>query len=181
MTEGLLKQLDADLTTIPPVISKGESGRDRVMRLCAHAFLRLWTRIALESGQRLSLSPSQFVLGTYEGQMKWNLSETVDYKGIAQLGIAGTSRRHHSLIAETYIVKGEERARWFFALEEEKVKNRPVFVNYLVYDVPLKEFDLSKAVAVLKQVFPQWLESVSTGDDKPLWNMCKEKLECVGI
>jgi hypothetical protein len=113
--------------------------------------------------------------------MRWNLSETVDYKGIAQLGIAGTSRRHHSLIAETYMVKGEERARWFFALEEEKVKNRPVFVNYLVYDVPLNEFDLSKAVAGLKQVFTQWLESVSTGDDKPLWNMCKEKLECVGV
>ncbi len=165
MTEGLLKQLDIDLTTIPPVIAKEDSERDRVMRLCAHAFLRLWTRIALESGQRLSLSPSQFVLGTYDGQMRWNLSESVDYKGIA----------------ETYIIKGEERARWFFALEEEKVKNKPVFVNYLVYDVPLDEFDLSKAVAVLKQVFPQWLESVSTGDDKPLWNMCKEKLECVGV
>jgi hypothetical protein len=54
-------------------------------------------------------------------------------------------------------------------------------VNYLVYDVPLDEFDLSKAIEILKQVFPQWLESVSTGDDKPLWNMCKEKLECVGV
>jgi hypothetical protein len=121
MTEGLLKQLDIDLTTIPPVIAKEDSERDRVMRLCAHAFLRLWTRIALESGQRLSLSPSQFVLGTYDGQMRWNLSDSVDYKGIAQIGIAGTSKRHHSLIAETYIIKEREEGEMVLrALEERR-------------------------------------------------------------
>jgi len=181
MAEALMKLLDADMAQIPPVLSKGETDRNRTMKILAHAFLRLWTRLALESGQRLSLSPSQFVLGTYEGQMKWTLNDTVDYKGIAQLGLGGTFRRRHSLIAETYVQKGEERVRLFFALEDEKVKNKPVFVNYLVYDSLLKDFDLNGALSGLKQVIPNWLETITTADDKPLWSICKEKLECVGI
>jgi hypothetical protein len=181
MAEGLSKLVDSDMSQIPIVLSEGDTDRDRIMKLCAHAFLRLWTRLALESGQRLNMSPSQFVLGSYEGQMRWVLNEAVDYKGLAQLSIGGVSRRRHSLIAESYVLKGEERFRLFFALEEEKVKNRPVFVNYLVYDSPLKEFDLNAAIAGLKPVLPQWLETIMTGDDKPLWNSCKEKLECVGI
>jgi hypothetical protein len=79
------------------------------------------------------------------------------------------------------VQKGEERGRIFFALEEEKVKNKPVFVNYLVYDESLKDFDLTAAIAGLKPVIPSWLETIMTADDKPLWNTCKEKLECVGI
>jgi hypothetical protein len=181
MAETLLKMIDADMSQIPPVVSKGETDRDRIMKLLAHAFLRLWTRLALESGQRLNLSPTQFVLGTYEGQMRWILNETVDYKGIAQIGLGGTFRRSHSLIAETYVQKGEERVRLFFALEEEKVKNKPVFVNYLVYDSTLAEFDLNAAISGLKPLVPKWLETVMRGDDKPLWNTCKELLECVGI
>lgn len=181
MAEALMKMLDADMAQIPPVLSKGETDRNRTMKILAHAFLRLWTRLALESGQRLNLSPSQFVLGTYEGQMKWILNDTVDYKGIAQFGLGGTFKRRHSLIAETYVQKGEERVRLFFALEDEKVKNKPVFVNYLVYDSSLKDFDLNSALSVLKQVIPQWIETIMTADDKPLWSTCKEKLECVGI
>ncbi len=181
MAEALMKLLDADMAQIPPVLSKGETDRNRTMKILAHAFLRLWTRLALESGQRLNLSPSQFVLGTYEGQMKWTLNDTVDYKGIAQLGLGGTFKRRHSLIAETYVQKGEERVRLFFALEDEKVKNKPVFVNYLVYDSLLKDFDLNSALSGLKQVIPKWIETISTADDKPLWSTCKEKLECVGI
>lgn len=181
MAEGLFRTVENDMAQIPVSSVKADSERDRVMKLMAHAFLRLWTRLALESGQRLTLSPSQFTLGTYDGQMRWALSETVDYRNISELSLGGTFKRRHSLIAETYVLKGEERVRLFLALEEEKVKNRPVYVNYLAYDELLKDFDLNAAIEGLKPVLPQWLETITTADDKPLWNACKEKLECVGI
>jgi hypothetical protein len=89
MVEGLFKSVDADMETIPPVLSKGDSERDRTMKMLAHAFLRLWTRLALESGFRLRLQPTQFSMGAYEGQMKWNLNDTVDFKRIPQLERTG--------------------------------------------------------------------------------------------
>lgn len=169
------------MAQIPQVTGKGGSDRDRAMKLLAHAFLRLWTRIALESGQRLSMSPSQFVVGTYEGQMRWVLNETVDYRGIAQLSLTGVAKRRYVLSGETYIQKGEERGRIIIALEEEKVKDRPVYVNYLLYDAPLSEFNLTGAVENIKHIMPRWLETITTGDDKPLWSACEEHLECVGV
>ncbi|OGS44686.1 MAG: hypothetical protein A3K76_01975 [Euryarchaeota archaeon RBG_13_57_23] len=181
MSEGLSKLVEADMSQIPKVVGKGGSDRDRVMKLLAHAFLRLWTRIALESGQKLTMSPSQFVVGTYEGQMRWVLNETVDYRGIAQLSLTGVARRRYVLTGETYIQKGEERGRMVFALEEEKVKDRPVYVNYLVYDAPLTEFDINGALENLKLVVPKWLETIMSNDDGPLWNACKDQLECVGV
>ncbi len=181
MADALLKSVDEDISSIPVSEVKGNNDRDRVMKLFAHTFLRLWTRLALESGQRLKLSPSQFVLGSYEGKMRWTLSESVDYKGIAHIELGATFRKKHALIGETYVIKGEERARMFFALEEERVKDRPVYVNYLVHDVPLKEFDIVQAIAGLKPVLPSWLETISTAEDNPLWRACEEKLECVGI
>jgi hypothetical protein len=181
MAEGLFKSVDADIDTIPPVVSKGDTERDRTMKILAHAFLRLWTRMALESGFRLRLQPTQFSLGTYEGQMKWNLNESVDFKRIPQLEMGGKFKKKHALVAETYELKGEDRVRLFFALEEEEIKNRPVLVNYLVYDIDMKSFDVKGAVEALKPALPAWLETITTADDAPLWNFCKEKLECVGI
>lgn len=181
MSEGLAKLVDEDMSQIPQVVGKSGSDRDRVMKLLAHSFLRLWTRIALESGQKLSMSPSQFVVGTYEGQMRWVLNETVDYRGIAQLSLTGVARRRYVLTGETYIQKGEERARMVFALEDQKVKDRPVYVNYLVYDAPLSEFEIRGAVENLKLIMPKWLETITSNDDGPLWTACEEQLECVGI
>jgi len=182
MTDGLFRQVDADMTTIPSVtMAKGDSERDRIMKLLAHAYLRLWTRLALESGYRLRLSPMQFVLGTYEGQMKWHLNESIDFKRIAQFEMGGKFKKAHGLIAETYSLRGEDRVRLFFALEEEEVKNRPVLVNYLVFDAALSEFDVIAAVDSLKPVLPAWLETITSADDAPLWDYCKDKLECVGI
>ena len=181
MAEALLKSVDADMEAIPVVIAKGDSDRDRVMKLLAHAFLRLWTRLALESGTRLKMVPSHFTLGMYDGQMRWTLNETVDYKSVSQLEIGMTFRRKHALKAETYVLKGDERARLFFSLEEEKVRNQPVFVSYLVYDAALKDFDLKAAIAALKPSLPKWLDTIMTGDEKPLWHHCKEELECVGL
>jgi hypothetical protein len=181
MSEGLSKQIETDRSQIPQVVGKSGSDRDRAMKLMAHAFLRIWTRIALESGQKLTMSPSQFVVGTYEGQMKWVLNDTVDYRGIAQLSLTGVSRRRYVLTGETYIQKGVEKARIVFALEEEKVKDRPVFVNYLVYEAPLNEFQVSGAVENLKLIMPKWLETIVTDDDGPLWSACRDSLDCVGV
>jgi hypothetical protein len=181
MAEGLFKSVDADIDTIQPVVSKGDTERDRTMKILAHAFLRLWTRMALESGFRLRLQPTQFSLGTYEGQMKWNLNESVDFKRIPQLEMGGKFKKKHALVAETYELKGEDRVRLFFALEEEEIKNRPVLVNYLVYDIDMKSFDVKGAIEALKPALPAWLETITTADDAPMWNFCKEKLECVGI
>ena len=181
MSEGLARLVEEDMSQIPQVVGKSGSDRDRVMKLLAHSFLRLWTRIALESGQKLSMSPSQFVVGTYEGQMRWVLNETVDYRGIAQLSLTGVARRRYVLTGETYIQKGEERARMVFALEDQKVKDRPVYVNYLVYDAPLSEFEIRGAVENLKLIMPKWLETITSNDDGPLWTACEEQLECVGI
>jgi len=181
MAGSLLKSFEADISQMPRVEEGTDTPRDRVMKSLAHAYLRLWTRLALESGQRLTLSPSQFTMGTYEGQMRWVLNEGVDYKGISQLSMGATFRKKHSLVAETYVVKGDERARVFFSLEEEKVKGRPVFVSYLVYDAPLREFNAVAAMEALKPVLPAWLETITSADDKPLWSACDDLLECVGI
>jgi len=182
MTDGLLKLVDADIATIPPVTqAKGDTERDRVMKLLAHAYLRLWTRLALESGFRLRLSPVQFVLGSYEGQMNWRINESIDFKRIAQLELGGRFKKKHGLIAETYELKGSERVRLFFSLEEEEIKNRPVLVSYLVYDAAMTEFDVKAALEVLKPVLPAWLETIISADDAALWDYCREKLECVGI
>ncbi len=181
MSEGLSKLVEDDMSQIPQVVGRGGSDRDRAMKEMAHVFLRLWTRIALESGQKLTMSPSQFVVGTYEGQMRWVLNETVDYRGIAQLSLTGVAKRRYVLTGETYIQKGDERGRMVFALEEEKVKDRPVYVNYLVYDAPLNEFDIRGAVENLRLIVPKWLETILSNDDQPLWKACKEQLECVGI
>ncbi len=181
MVGSLLKSFETDISQIPKVEGKSDTPRDKVMKSLAHAYLRLWTRLALESGQRLTLSPSQFTLGTYEGQMRWILNESVDYKGISQLSMGATFRKRHSLIAETYVLKGEERARLFFSLEEERVRGRPVLVCYLVYDSPLGEFNIAAAMEALKPILPAWLETITSADDKPLWSACDGLLECVGI
>lgn len=181
MTGSLLRSFEADMSNVPAVDGEAGTQREKVMKSLAHAYLRLWTRLALESGQRLTLSPSQFALGTYEGQMRWVLNDGVDYKGVSQLSMGATFRKKHSLVAETYVVKGEERGRLFFSLEDEKVKGRPVFVSYLVYEAPVAEFSVSAAMEALKPVLPAWLETITTADDKPLWSACDGLLECVGI
>lgn len=181
MAGGLLKSFEEDIAQIPKVEGWSGTQRELVMKSLAHAYLRLWTRLALESGQRLTLSPSQFTLGTYEGQMRWTLNDSVDYKGVSQLSIGASFRKKHSLVAETYVLKGEERVRVFFSLEEEKVKGRPVFVSYLVYDAPIGEFRVAAAMEALKPVLPAWLETIISADDKPLWSACEGLLECVGI
>jgi len=181
MTGNLLKSFEADMSRISEVKDKSGTPREAVMRSLAHAYLLLWTRLALESGPRLALSPSQFTLGTYEGQMRWVLNDGVDYREISQISMGATFRKKHSLVAETYVVKGDELGRLFFSLEEEKVKGRPVFVNYLVYEAPLAEFSVAGAMEALKPVLPAWLETIMSADDKPLWSACDGLLECVGI
>ena len=181
MAENISRLVETDMVGIPERSVTAPTERDRVLKILAHAYLRLWTRLALESGQKLKMSPSQYVLGNYEGQMHWTLNENVDYKNVAHIEIGATFRKKHALIAETYIMKGEERARLFFSLEQEKVKDRSVFVNYLVYDTPLTEFDVAKALSALKPILTGWIETITSGEDEKLWAVCKEQLECVGV
>ncbi len=181
MAEGIVKLVEADMAGVPAGSVTAPTERDRVLKVLAHVYLRLWTRLALESGQKLKLAPSQYVLGTYEGQMKWNLNEAVDYRGLAQLQMGTTFRKTHMLVSETYVLKGDDRVRVFFALEDQKVKGKSVFVDYLVYDAPIAEFNLAKVIEALSPLLPAWLETITTADDAPLWKACEEKLECVGI
>src|SRR4030042_4398694 len=58
MAESFIKTFEEDLALIPPSASNSGSDRDRVMKQLAHAYLRLWTRLPLQSGQRRTLPPS---------------------------------------------------------------------------------------------------------------------------
>jgi hypothetical protein len=181
MANGLFKAIDEDMSVIPLGQLVGSDEREKAMKALAHIFLRLWTRLALESGQRLKMTPSQFSLGTYDGQMRWNLNSLMDFNSLPQLEMGEKFKKKHSLIGETYRLKADTRVRIVFSLEEEEVRARPVMINYLVYDESVKRFDIKEAVDSLKPVLPSWIETISTANDAPLWDYCKEKLECVGV
>jgi len=181
MGDGLIRAVESDMETIPADDVSASTDDERIKKAMAHMFLRLWTRIALESGFRLTAKPSQFTIGNYYGQMKWALNESVDFESVDRLELGASFGRKHMLVGETYEIKKQSRARLFFSLEEEQVKSQPVMVNYLVYDVPLKDFDLKGMVSALKPALPKWLETITSSSDGPLWKYCKDELECVGV
>jgi len=181
MGDGLLRAVDSDMETIPIGDVTASTDEEHAKKVMAHMFLRLWTRMALESGYKLRASPSQFAIGNYGGQMKWTLNESVDFKSVDRLELGTSFGRKHMLVGETHEVKKQPRARLFFSLEEEQMKSQPVMVNYLVYDVPLKDFDLKGMVSALKPALPKWLETITSSSDGPLWKYCKDELECVGV
>jgi hypothetical protein len=137
--------------------------------------------MAIETGKRLRLTPSQFVLGSYDGQMRWVLSASVDFMNLADIELGTTIGRRHSLVGETYAVRNDERVRLVFSLEEEQVKAQSLMVNYLVYDEALKGFEAVAAMNSLKPAMPAWISTIAQSDAGPLWTYCKDNLECVGI
>ncbi|HJX04461.1 MAG TPA: hypothetical protein VJ489_01435, partial [Thermoplasmata archaeon] len=172
MADGLYKAIDSDMSMVPLDQLAGADEREKVMKALAHLFLRLWTRLALESGQRLKMTPSQFTLGTYEGQMRWSLNTMMDFRNLPQLEMGEKFKKKHSLIGETYQLKADTRVRLVFSLEEEEVRARPVMINYLVYDESVKQFGIKEAMDALKPVLPSWIETISTANDAPLWDYC---------
>jgi hypothetical protein len=181
MPEDIAKTVEADMESILSERVLASSERERAMKLLTHMMLRLWTRFALESGHRLVLTPSQFTLGTYEGKMNWILNETANFRSMNEIELGAKYRMRHSLIAEIYTQKDEGRVRLVFALEDEEIKGKPVLVNYLVYDEPLNSFKLEAALASLRPALPNWLKTILTKSDNPLFGYCKEQLECVGV
>lgn len=181
MPEDIAKIVEADMESILSERVLASSERERAMKLLTHMMLRLWTRFALESGDRLDLTPSQFTLGTYEGKMNWILNETANFRSMNEIELGAKYRMRHSLIAEIYTQKDEGRVRLVFALEEEEIKGKPVFVNYLVYESSLAAFRLESALSLIKPALPSWLKTILTKNEDPLWRFCKDTFECVGV
>lgn len=181
MPEQILAAFDQDMASIPVDQVTGDNDNGRVMKLMAHLFLRVWTRFAVETGQKLSMTPFQYSLGTYHGQMNWVVNEVMNFEELPRILLGGSYGHAHGLLAETYKKKDEDHVRLLFALDEEEVKGKPLAVNYLLYDAPSGRFRFEEAVAVLRAAMPKWMETVATKSDGPLFAYCKESLECVGV
>ncbi len=180
MADDISQSFRNDLKTIAPEALTGMDERARVMSLVSHLFLRLWTRLALETGQKLRMSPPQFELGTYKGQMKWIVNEGA-LADLDSIKIASILGKGHSLVAEVYELRRVLRARVYYSLEEEEMKGEPVFVNYLVYDEAGSNFDLGSLAEAISPALPKWSETLTTNKEEPLWDYSKEHFECVGV
>lgn len=181
MADEIVSAFEADMASVPVARVTGENDNERVMKLVAHMFLRIWTRFATETGQKLTMTPFQFSLGTYHGQMNWVVNEALNFKELPLIELGTKYEKKHTLVAESYTAKEEQRARLVFALEDEEVKGRALVVNYLVYDTLLKDFKFEHAAEALKAALPKWFETVINKKDAPLWEFCKDNLECVGV
>lgn len=180
MTEEISRQFKADVGAISTEPLESSPGEDRAKHLVAQVFLRLWTRLALETGKRLRMKPSQFHIGTYKGKMNWVLNEG-SLDGVQRLELAGDKGRAYSLVAETYEFEGEVRTRIFFSLQEDEVKGKPVYVNYLVIDQGLNDFSANAVADSLETILPEWADALMSGDEGPLLSHAKERFECVGV
>ncbi|MCJ7562138.1 MAG: hypothetical protein MUO84_03905 [Thermoplasmata archaeon] len=179
MVEEIVRAFESDIESIPLSTIMGETYNERIMKLCVHIMLGLWTRIALETGQKLTMTPYQYSLGIYHGQMNWVLNEALNYKDLPQVELSGTYGKRHALVAESYNKKGEEWMRLVFALDEEDVKGKPLPMNYLLYDVPLTEFAIGPVLDAIKTALPKWVETIRDRSEEPLSTYCKESLEFV--
>ena len=178
MSEEISQVFEADMASVPA--GTAEAADAPPMSLVAHAFLRLWTRLALETGQKLEMEPSQYSLGTYSGQMGWTLNNAA-FKGLERIEIRAAHGKPYSLVAELYELDGAHRVRVLFSLGEEEVKGRPVFVSYLVYDEAVNRMDKGPLTGHLANALVPWSETIMTGSETPLWEYAREKLECVGL
>ena len=181
MPDNISATFDQDMASIPVGQVTGDNDTGRVMKLMAHMILRVWTRFAVETGQKLSMTPFQYSLGTYHGQMNWVVNEVMNFEELPRILLGANFGHAHGLLAETYKRKDEDHVRLVFALDEEEVKGKPLAVNYLLYDAPSARFRFEEAAAALRAAMPKWMETVATRSDGPLFTYCKESLECVGV
>jgi hypothetical protein len=177
MTDDVAQIVESDLQTIPVGDIAASNDRELALKLSAHLFLRLWTRIAIETGQRFELIPSQFVLGTYDGRMQWSLSPSVNFSNVTQIELGTKYARRHALIAETYEHKDKERVRLRFSIQEDEVRGEPMFVDYLVYDESATNFNLGAASEALRPALGKWFETILKREDAHLLEYCKGQLE----
>ncbi|MDH3364495.1 MAG: hypothetical protein OEM29_00580 [Thermoplasmata archaeon] len=180
MSQDIRQQIKADMGAIQPVAVAGLEGLDLVRSLVAHAFLRVWTRMALATGKKLEMSPSQFDIGTYKGKMNWILNEG-GLDEVNRLEISGGHGKDLSFVGEVYELEGIARARILFSFQEDEVKGKPVFVSYLVYDQSARDFDLVELANALGPALSKWVDTVAFEDEEPLWTYSKEHFECVGM
>ena len=178
MSEEISQVFEADMADVPEGTTDAKNAPP--MSLVAHTFLRLWTRLALETGQKLEMEPSQYSLGTYGGQMNWTLNSAA-LEGLQRIEIRAVHGKPHSLVAELYELDGAERARVFFSLGEEEVRGKPVFVSYLVYDEAVKRMDRGSLTGHLARALQPWSQTIMAGSEAPLWEYARDKLECVGL
>jgi len=180
MSQDIRQQVKADFDGIPSTVIFGLEGIDLAKSLVAHALLRVWTRMALTTGQKMRMSPSQYDLGIYKGKMNWILNEG-GLEGVSRLEISGSHGRDYVMIGEVYELDGVARARMLFSFQEDEVKGKPVFVSYLAYDQSAKDFDMAGLAGILGPAMSKWADTVALGSEEPLWNYSKEHFECVGM
>lgn len=180
MIDEISRQFKADVAAVSAGPMEDASDEDRAKRLLAQVFLRLWTRLAIETGKRLRMNPSQFEVGTYKGKMNWALNEG-SLDDVQRMELSEGKGKHYMFVSEKYEFEGNVRIRIFFSLQEDEVKGKPVYVNYLVADQGVKEFDPEALADSLESVLPKWTEALMSDDDEPLVNHAKERFECVGV
>ncbi|HUV60695.1 MAG TPA: hypothetical protein VMW71_00805 [Thermoplasmata archaeon] len=180
MSQDIRQHVKADFDGIPSTVIFGLEGIDLAKSLVTHALLRVWTRMALTTGQKLRMSPSQYDLGIYKGKMNWILNEG-GLEGVNRLEISGSHGRDYAVVGEVYELDGIARARILFSFQEDVVRGKPVFVSYLAYDQSAKDFDMAGLAGILGPAMSKWADTVSSGSEEPLWNYSKEHFECVGV
>ena len=180
MSQDIERHFKNDMNAVPVAEFSGLEGPARLKLLIAHAFLRIWTRLALDSGQKLKMSPSQYTIGTYKGKMNWILNEG-GMDGIDRFEIAGSHGKDYSMVGEVYEIAGVPRARILFSFQEDEVKGKPVFVSYLVYDESADGFDTDALANAIAPAMSEWAETIATKTEEPLWSYSKEHFECVGM
>ena len=96
MTEDIAQMFESDIGTIHVSRISGEDDNERIMKLMAHMFLRVWTRFAVETGQKLTMTPFQYSLGMYHGQMNWAVNEALNFSELPQIELGAAYGRKHA-------------------------------------------------------------------------------------
>ncbi len=181
MSQDIRLNVRADLDGIPSAADCGLEGMALARFLVAHTVLRIWTRMALTTGQKLRMSPSQYDLGVYKGKMNWIINEGA-LDGVDRFEISGGRGKEHALVGEAYEMDGVARAKILFSFQgNEGEGGTPVFVTYLAYDQSVKAFDAPALAAILGPAMSKWADSVAAGSEELLWDYSKEHFECVGL
>lgn len=180
MSQDIQRHFKADMETIPTEEVSSLEGAARARSFVAHALLRVWTRLRLDTGHKLRMSPSQYQIGTYKGKMNWLLNES-GLNDVDRLEISASHGKEYALVGEVYELEGVARARILFSFQEDEVRGKPVFVSYLLYDESAGDFDIGALADAMAPAMSKWVDTIYSKSEEPLWNYSKEHYECVGM